>query len=132
MAVSTTSMSMIRKTEEKILEWVACIWYFITFKDQTDALLNLESKVNLISQAFVYQLGLNIRMTNVKAQKIDGTTLETYEMVVFTFFVSDKDSREKFFGGSFLLADVKPDMVLGRLFLIISNVDIDFHAQDLQ
>ena len=43
----------------------------------------------------------------------------------------DKDSRERFFEESFLLADLKPDIVLGMLFLTISNTDIDFQAQDL-
>ncbi len=53
-------------------------------------------------------------------------------MVVFTFFISDKDSRERFFEESFLLANVKPDIVLEMPFLTMSNADIDFQAQDLQ
>ncbi len=53
-------------------------------------------------------------------------------MVVYTFFMWDKDSKEKFFEESFLLADVKPDVVVGMLFLTMSNADIDFQARDLQ
>ncbi len=53
-------------------------------------------------------------------------------MVVFTFSILDKNCREKIFQKSFLLADVKPDVVLGISFLTISNDDIDFQAQDLQ
>ncbi len=79
-----------------------------------------------MSQAFAQQLGLKVRKTNVAAQKIDGTTLETYEMVVSTFSVSDKDGRERFFEKSFLLADVSPDIVLGMPFLTMSNADVDF------
>ena len=67
-------------------------------------------------------------MTNVEAQKIDGITLETYGIVVCTFSVLDKDGRERFFEKSFLLADVKPDIVLGIPFQTISNIDIDFQA----
>ncbi len=52
-------------------------------------------------------------------------------MVISTFFVSDKDGRERFFEKSFPLANVKPDVVLGIHFLTISNVDIDFQARDL-
>ncbi len=52
-------------------------------------------------------------------------------MVVSTFSVSDKDSKEMFFEASFLLADVKPDIVLGMSFLTISNADVDFQAQEL-
>ena len=50
---------MTKKTEEK-LEWVPCIWYLIIFKNQIEALLDLEKKVNKMSQAFTYQLGLKI------------------------------------------------------------------------
>ena len=58
MAVSATSTSVTVKKEE--LEWVPCIQYPVTFKDQTKALLNLESKANAMSEAFAHQLGLTI------------------------------------------------------------------------
>ncbi len=120
-----------KKTEEE-LEQVACIWYLVTFKDQTKVLRNSESKVYAMSQAFAQQLGLKIRKTNIRAQKIDGTTLETYGMVVSTFSMSDKDRRERFFEESFLLADVRPDIVLGMPFLTMRNADVNFQAWDLQ
>ena len=101
--------------KKKELERIPCIWYSITFKNQTKALLNLRSEVNAMSQVFAHQLGLTIWKTNVEAQKIDGTTLETYEMVVSTFSMFDKDGRERFFEKSFLLTDVKPEIVLGCL-----------------
>ena len=53
-------------------------------------------------------------------------------MVVFTFSVSDKDGKKRFFEESFLLADVKPDIVLEIFFMTMSNVDIDFQAWDLK
>ncbi len=53
-------------------------------------------------------------------------------MVVSTFSVSDKNSRERFFEESFLLANVKPDIVLEMSFLTMSNINIDFQAQDSQ
>ncbi len=46
--------------------------------------------------------------------------------------MSDKDARERFFEESFLLADVKPDIVFGMPFLTMSNADVNFQAQDLQ
>ncbi len=85
-----------------------------------------------MSQAFAQQLSLKICKTNVGAQKIDVITLETYEIIVSTFSVLDKDGRERFFEKSFLLADVKSDIVFEMLFLTMSNADIDFQAQDLQ
>ena len=57
--ILANSMSITRKNEEK-LEQVPYIWYFVTFKDQTEALLDSGSKVNAMSQAFAYQLGLKI------------------------------------------------------------------------
>ena len=44
----------------------------------------------------------------------------------------NKDGKKKFFEQSFLLADVKPDVVLGMPFLIMSNADINFQARNLQ
>ncbi len=84
-----------------------------------------------MSQAFTFQLGLKIWKTNIGAYKINGTILEIYEMVVSTFSVLDKDGRKKFLEKSFLLGGVKPNIVLGILFLTMSNVNIDFQAWDL-
>ena len=53
-------------------------------------------------------------------------------MVVSTFSMSDKDNRERFFEESFLLANVKLKIVLEIPFLIMSNADVDFQAQNLQ
>ena len=79
-----------------------------------------------MSLAFAFQLGLKISKTNIATKKIDGTTLETSGMVVSIFSLSDKDDRERFFKESFLLADIKPNIVLGMFFLILSNIDVDF------
>ena len=46
--------------------------------------------------------------------------------------MSDKDERKRFFKESFLLADVKLDVVFKMLFLTMSNADVDFQAWDLQ
>ncbi len=53
-------------------------------------------------------------------------------MVVSNFSILDKDDRKKFFKDSFLLANVKLNVVLKMPFLTISNADIDFQAQDLE
>ena len=73
------------------LAQVPCIRYPINFgKKSMLALLNSGSEVNAVYPAFAKELGLSIRLTNVGAQKIDGTTLETYGMVVAVFLVKDK------------------------------------------
>ncbi len=85
MAVLATSTSMTDKRTKEKLEQIPYIRYSVIFKDQTEALLDLESEVNAMSQAFAYQLGLKIQKTNVGAQKIDGTTLKIYGIVVSIF-----------------------------------------------
>ena len=46
------------------------------------ALFDSDNKVNVIYPIFVWELGLLIRLIDVGAQKIDGTMLDTFEMVV--------------------------------------------------
>ena len=53
MTVLAISMSMTEKTEEK-LEQVPYIWYSVTFKDQTKALLDSESEISEMNQAFAH------------------------------------------------------------------------------
>lgn len=123
-----TIFTSITKKKTKILEYVSCIWYAMMFKDKTDALFDLESKVNIMSQAFALKLGLKIRKTNIKIEKIDCTTLKTYVMVVFMFFVLDKNDKERFFEKNFLLANMQLDIVFGSFFLTISNIYVNFQA----
>ena len=77
-----------------------------------------------MSQAFTFQLGLKI-------QKINNITLKTYKIIVSIFFILDKDDRIRFFIKSFLLVNIKLDIVFGMLFLTMNNINIDFKALDL-
>ncbi len=52
--------------------------------------------------------------------------------MIFIFSMLDEDNRERFFEKSFLLVDVKPDIVLEISFLTMHNANIDFQARDLQ
>ena len=62
----------------------------------------------------------------LKHRKIDSRTLETYGIVVFIFFVLDKNRKKIFLEKNFLLADVKSNVVFRILFLNISNANIAF------
>ena len=53
-------------------------------------------------------------------------------MIVSTFSISNQDGKKRFFEESFLLANVKLEIVLGMAFLTMSNIDVDFQAQNLQ
>lgn len=53
------------------------------------ALLNLKNVVNAIYLTFAKELDFSIQLTDVGTQKIDGNTLDTYEMIVVAFLVID-------------------------------------------
>ena len=89
-------------------------------------MLNSGSKVNAISPAYTKKLGLKTRKTNVATQKIDGSALETFKMMIADFQVENKGSRSKFFQETFLVTDIKFEVVLEMLFLKISNADVAF------
>ena len=79
-----------------------------------------------MNPAFVQKLGLHIRKTNVGAQKIDGSALETFGMMIADFQMEDKGDRPRFFQETFLVANIKFEVVLEMPFLKISNADITF------
>ena len=98
-SVSTTSTSMTGPRTEA-LDCVPCIHYPVQFKKDTadiPALIDSRSEVNAMTPAYAKKLGLRIRKTDVGAQKIDGSTLETYGMVIADFQVQDKFGKARFF-----------------------------------
>ena len=72
-----------------VLDHVPCIHYPVQFwKDQGAtiwAVIDSGNKVNTMTPAYAMKLGLRIQKTDVKAQKIYSSLLETYEMVIATF-----------------------------------------------
>ena len=52
-------------------------------------------------------------------------------MVIADFQVEDKGGRPRFFQKTFLVADTKFEMVLGMLFLKISNANVIFGEETL-
>ena len=80
---------------------------------------------------YAWKLGLKIWKTNVGAQKIDGSILETFGMVIADFQIEDKASKPKFFQKTFLIVDIKFKVILGMFFLKISNMDVSFDKKTL-
>ena len=135
-SVSATSTSM-TGTRDEALKRIPCIHYLVQFKKNTSkaqvqALINSESEVNAIYLAFAKQLGLSIRPTHVRVQKIDSTMLDTYGMVVAVFSLEDKANQVRFFEETFLVANVSPEIVFGMSFLILNGVDVDFSGRGLR
>ena len=88
------------------------------------ALINLDSKVNAMTPAYAKQLGFQVQKTDVRAQKIDGSSLKTFEIIIAGFQVENKLGKVWFFQKSFLLTETNMGVVLGMLFLTLSNADI--------
>ena len=73
---------------KKIVVKVSYIYYPVWFQEnqeQVRALLNSGNKINAINPNYAWKLGLKIQKTNVEAQKMDSSALETFRMVIADF-----------------------------------------------
>ena len=77
-----------------------------------------------MTPAYASKLGLRVRHTDVRTQKIDGSTLQTFGMVLANFQVEDKLRKTRLFQETFLLADISMEVVLGMPFLTLSNANV--------
>ena len=133
-SVLATSSLVTETNEEVILERVLYIHYPLRFRKDiagVGALIDSGSEVNTMTPAYAAKLGLKDRKTDIGPQKIDGSTLKTFGMVLADFQVEDKLGRARFFQKTFLLADISAKVVLDMPFLILSNADIQFVEKEL-
>ena len=115
------------------LAQVPYIRYAITFlRKSVLTLLDLSSKSNAIYPTFIKKLELPIRLIDVRAQKFDNITLDSYEMVVTVFLITNKTNRVKFFKETFLVANISPKIVFKMFFFTLSDTDIDFLDWELR
>ena len=96
------------------------------------ALFDSGSKVNAIHPTFTKELGLPIRPIDIRAQKIDGTTLHTFGIVVAAFSVTDKANQVRFFEETFLVANISLEIVFEMLFFTLSGSNVNFLGQELR
>ena len=80
---------------------------------------------------YAQKLGLKIQKTNIKAQKIEDSILKTFKIVIADFQVKDKIDRSRFFQKTFLMANIKFEVILKIFFLKLSNVDILLNEKTL-
>ena len=103
------------------------IWFdFKKTKNKLRVLLNISSKINSISLVYTKKLDFKVWKTNIWAKKIFSYVLEIFEIVIADFYMEDKVSRPRFFYETFLVADIKFEIILGMFFLKISNADVLF------
>ena len=75
---------------------------------------------------YASRLGLRVYRTDIRAQKIESSTLEIFGMVLASFQMEDKLGSIWFVQETFLLADISTRLVLGISFLTLSNADVQF------
>lgn len=115
------------KEDDVVLKRVPYIQYPVQFnKKEMRALINSSSKVNTMTPSYALKLGLKICQINVRAQKINDSTVKIFGMVLVSFQVEDKLQRARFFQEMFLLANISIEVVLGMPFFTFSNVNIQF------
>ena len=124
-----------KKAQEVIFDRVPCIHYPVQLQKNKKAtiwaLIDLNSKVNTMTLIYAKQLCLQVQKTDVGDQKIDGSLLRTFKMVIAGFQVEDKLGRAQLFQKSFLLAETSMEVVLGMIFLTFSSIDIQFAEKKL-
>ena len=79
--------------------------------------------------AYTTKLGLRAKKIDVGVQKIDGSYLDTFEMVIADCSVKDKLRRVRFFQETLLLANIGLEVVVEMLFLTFNGADIRFVEQ---
>ena len=101
LATSTLVTGTKEASKVRILDRVPYICYLVQFqKDKSRdvfALLDSESEVNAMTPAYTAQLGLKVQKTNINAQKIDGSSLTTYGIVIAAFQVLNMLNSSQFF-----------------------------------
>ena len=138
-SVSATSSSVTGASREapkvRVLDRVPCICYPVQFRKDKDkdvlALLDSGSNINAMIPAYVAYLSLKVRMIDVATQKIDRSSLATYDMVIAAFQVVEKLVCSWFFQETFLLVDISMEVVLDMSFFTLSNADVQFAEKKL-
>lgn len=94
-AVTTTSTlepSISKKVEIELkeLDWVFYIYYPLLFQNnirkvEIMTFINSKSKVNMINPAYAAKQGHLIHKFNVDVQSINGSSMQTYGIVIIIF-----------------------------------------------
>lgn len=66
--------------------------------------------------AYKSKLGFKVNHTNIKAQKIEDSTFNTFEMIFASFQIEDKLKKVRVFQKIFLFTNFNMEVVLEMLF----------------
>lgn len=87
----------------------------MSFRHSSTYHLSITHEVNAILLAYTAKLGLKVRLTNIGALKINGSTLKMFGIVLASVQVVDNLGRAQFFQETFLLANIRIDVILDTL-----------------
>lgn len=72
------------------------------------------------------------KSSNVGTQKINGSQLEIFGIIVSSFLIDDKDEKSPVFETTFLLVDISIDITFEMPFLNLNNIWINFNNWELR
>lgn len=84
------------------------------------------TEIIIMSLIFYKELSFWVFKIEVSTQKIDSSRFETYGIVIVSFSINNKVDKSRFLDETFLIATFSMNIVLGMLFLILSNAKINF------
>lgn len=96
------------------------------------ALINLRSKVHGMQPSLARKSSVHICESNISAEKIDGSILKTYGMVITLFHMDDKDVKFCFFAETFILANISMNITFGMSLFTLSNIEVNFNNRELK
>ena len=121
-------------SSKAIFDQVLCIFYSVSFcqKNSKDkdknirALISLGSEVNIMYSAYAIKLGLHITKIDMATQKMNGSHLNIFGIVIADYSVKDKFEKVQFFQKNFLLANIGLELILEIFFLSLGRANIWF------
>lgn len=120
--------------KKEALKRLPYIHYQVQFKKnmaEVQALIDSKSEVNTIASTYIKILSLQVQKTDVGAQKINKSTLETYDIVIVGFQVQDKFKNTKLFYKTFWVTDISVEVVFKIFFLTLSKIEVNFVEKKL-
>ena len=90
-----------KKAPKVILDQVPYMYYLVQFQKDKEAtiwaVIDSGSKINTMTPVYANKLGLQTWKIDVRAQKIDESSLNIFGIVIAGFQVLDKQGRAWFF-----------------------------------
>ena len=100
LATSALVTDASKEAPEVILDWVFCVHYPVQFHKDKEiiwALIDSSSEVNTMTPAYAKKLGLRIQRTDIRTQKIDGSSSDKFGMIIIGLQFLDKQDKAWFF-----------------------------------